>query len=93
MIALRSSLIPTILIRDQNQSFEGLMAYSITRAGLATHGKASAAWLYEVSGNYFDVLGIRAVSWTFLSQLRRAWAEQQPLHCAELCLLAEPLPE
>ena len=34
------------------------MAYSITRAGLATHGKASAAWLYEVSGNYFDVLGI-----------------------------------
>ena len=45
-------------LRDQNQSFEGLMAYSITRAGLATHGKASAAWLYEVSGNYFDVLGI-----------------------------------
>jgi predicted permease len=46
-------------LRDQNQSFEGLMAYSITRAGLATHGKASAAWLYEASGNYFDVLGVQ----------------------------------
>ena len=45
-------------LRDQNQHFEGLMAYCITRAGLATNGKASAAWLYEVSGNYFDVLGI-----------------------------------
>jgi macrolide transport system ATP-binding/permease protein len=46
-------------LRDQNQSFEGLIAYSITRAGLATHGKASAAWLYEASGNYFDVLDIQ----------------------------------
>jgi predicted permease len=45
-------------LRDQNQTFEGLVAYSITRAGLANHGKASAAWLYEVSGNYFDVLGV-----------------------------------
>jgi predicted permease len=46
-------------LRDQNRSFSGLMAYSISRAGLATDGKASAAWLYEVSGNYFDVAEIQ----------------------------------
>jgi predicted permease len=46
-------------LRDRNRSFEGIAAYSMTRAGLDTGGKASTAWLYETSGNYFDVLGIQ----------------------------------
>src|SRR3984957_1612945 len=45
-------------LRDRNQTLDGIVAYSITRAGLETNGKASSAWLYQASGNYFDVLGI-----------------------------------
>jgi predicted permease len=46
-------------LRDRNRSFEGLIAYQISRAGLNTAGNPSAAWLYETSGNYFNVLGVR----------------------------------
>jgi predicted permease len=46
-------------LRDRNQTLDGIVAYSITRAGLDTNGKASSAWLYQASGNYFDVLGIQ----------------------------------
>ena len=46
-------------LRDRTRSFEGIVAYSITRAGLSDNGDATTAWLYQVSGNYFDVLDIR----------------------------------
>jgi predicted permease len=46
-------------LRERNRSFDDLIAYQITRAGLDTGGSAVPAWLYEASGNYFDVLGIR----------------------------------
>lgn len=46
-------------LRDRNHTFDGLMAYEISTAGLDTDGKAHAVWLYTASGNYFDVLGVR----------------------------------
>ena len=46
-------------LRDRNRSFDGLVAYSIDRAGLDTDGNPSTAWLYLASGNYFDGLGIQ----------------------------------
>src|SRR6266481_2363119 len=46
-------------LRDRNRSFDGLAAYNIAQAGLDTGENPSPAWLFEVSGNYFDVLGIR----------------------------------
>jgi len=46
-------------LRDRNRSFEGLAAYNMTQAGLDTGDHPSRAWLYEVSGNYFEVLGIQ----------------------------------
>jgi predicted permease len=46
-------------LRDRNRSFDGLVAYSIEQAGLDTGANPSSAWLYEVSGNYFDALGIQ----------------------------------
>ena len=46
-------------LRDRNRSFDGLAAYNITSAGLDTGKDASASFVYEASGNYFDVLGIR----------------------------------
>jgi predicted permease len=46
-------------LRDRNRSFDGLAAYDMSRVGLDTGENASPAWLYEVSGNYFDVLRIQ----------------------------------
>ena len=46
-------------LRDRNRSLDGVIAYAISRAGLNTGGKASTAWLYEASGNYFDMLELR----------------------------------
>jgi predicted permease len=46
-------------LRDRNRSFDGLAAYNISQAGLDTGENPSRAWVVEVSGNYFDVLGIQ----------------------------------
>jgi predicted permease len=46
-------------LRDRNRSFDGLAAYNFTSAGLDTGKNPSRAWVSEVSGNYFDVLGIQ----------------------------------
>jgi predicted permease len=45
-------------LRDRNRSFDGLAAYNIGFAGLDTGENVFPDWVYEVSGNYFDVLGI-----------------------------------
>ncbi|HEV2197240.1 MAG TPA: ABC transporter permease [Candidatus Acidoferrum sp.] len=45
--------------RDRNRSFDGLAMYQMTRVGLDTGKNPARAWLYEVSGNYFDVLKIQ----------------------------------
>jgi predicted permease len=46
-------------LRDRNRSFDGLIAYNIDQAGLDTGKNPSRAWVFEVSGNYFDALGIQ----------------------------------
>jgi hypothetical protein len=46
-------------IRDRSRSFDGLAAFNIAQAALDTGKNSSSAWLYEVSGNYFDALGIQ----------------------------------
>jgi hypothetical protein len=45
--------------RDRNRSFDGLSAFNITAAALDSGENPSRAWIYEVSGNYFDVLRIQ----------------------------------
>jgi predicted permease len=45
--------------RDRSRSFEGLMAYGIQQAALDTSGDPARVWLFSVSGNYFDALGIQ----------------------------------
>jgi predicted permease len=45
--------------RDRDRSFDGLAMYQMTRAGLDIGGNPTRAWLYEVSGNYFDVVKIQ----------------------------------
>src|SRR5947208_6945710 len=46
-------------LHDRNRSFEGLIAYNIDQAGLDTGKNPARAWVFEVSGNYFDALGIQ----------------------------------
>ena len=46
-------------LRDRNQSFDGVLAFNFSSAGLATGGDPATIWLYEASGNYFDVLGVK----------------------------------
>jgi predicted permease len=46
-------------LRDRNRSFEGLAAWNIADAGLDAGTNPAHVWIYEVSGNYFDVLGIQ----------------------------------
>jgi len=46
-------------LRDRNRSFESLIAYNITAVALDTGKDPAPAWLYDVTGNYFDALGLR----------------------------------
>lgn len=45
--------------RDQNTTFETLAAYRNNLAGLAKESDSYKCWDLEVSGNYFDILGVR----------------------------------
>ncbi len=46
-------------LRDRNQTFEGLVAYSVTQVGLDTGKSPTPTWGLETSGNYFDALRIQ----------------------------------
>jgi predicted permease len=46
-------------LRDRNRSFDALVAYNIVEAGLDTGKDPEKVWGYEVTGNYFDALGIQ----------------------------------
>jgi len=45
-------------LRERNRSFEDLAGYIMLPVGFDTGGNPSQAWCYEVTGNYFDALGI-----------------------------------
>lgn len=43
----------------RNTTFSDLAAYRINEAAVQAHGTVRASWDIEVSGNYFDVLGVQ----------------------------------
>jgi predicted permease len=47
--------------RDRTRSLSGLVAYRPAPVGMSYGGSSAHIWGYEVSGNYFDVLGVQAV--------------------------------
>ena len=61
-------------LRDRNRSFEGLLAFNIDQAGVDTGTNPSRIWLAEVSGNYFDSLGVQP----FLGRMLHPSDEQGP---------------
>jgi predicted permease len=44
--------------RDRNNVLSALAAYRISPANLSRNGANSRVWVYEVTGNYFDMLGV-----------------------------------
>jgi predicted permease len=46
-------------LRERNRSFDDLAAYNVTSVGLDTGNNPSGSWIFEVTGNYFDALGIQ----------------------------------
>jgi predicted permease len=46
-------------LRDRLRSFSSLAAVRITRLAFGVSGNTEPVWGYEVSGNYFDTLGIQ----------------------------------
>ena len=61
-------------LRDRNRGFDGLAAYQFSQAGLDTGKNPSSAWVCEVSGNYFDILGVQP----YLGRVIHAADEQGP---------------
>ena len=55
--------------RDRNDVLDGLLVYRFVPLSLSRSGLNERIWGYEVSGNYFDVLGVKAVQGrTFVSE-------------------------
>jgi predicted permease len=53
-------------IRDRNRTFSSVAMYRLARIGLDANGTAQPVWGYEVSGNYFDMLGVKPLLGRFL---------------------------
>lgn len=47
--------------RDHNEVLSGLIVYRFVPLSLSRSGNNERVWGYEVSGNYFDVLGVKAI--------------------------------
>ena len=45
--------------QSKNSTFSDMAAYRFQSAGLSTRDAAYKCWYYRVSGNYFDMLGVR----------------------------------
>ncbi|MGA2098429.1 MAG: ABC transporter permease [Candidatus Acidiferrum sp.] len=69
--------------RDRNRCFEGLAAYHMTRVGLDTGKNPTRVWLYEVTGNYFDILKIQPRIGRFFHA-----ADEQGAHSAPYIVLS-----
>jgi len=54
-------------LRDRNQVFSGMLAAVKTNVGVSWHNQAQAEDAELVSGNYFDVLGVRPFAGRLLS--------------------------
>ena len=55
-------------IRDRNDVFNGLIAYRFAPLSLNHDGVNERLWGYVVTGNYFDVLGVKSAAGRMLSE-------------------------
>jgi len=67
--ALSSSYVDYLDYRDQNKVLSGLIAHQVLPLNLGRGEKPERVWGAIVSGNYFDVLGVKAlIGRTFLPE-------------------------
>ncbi len=67
--ALSSSYVDYLDYRDQNEVLSGLIAHQVLPLNLGRREKPERVWGAIVSGNYFDVLGVKAlIGRTFLPE-------------------------
>jgi len=67
--ALSSSYVDYLDYRDQNKILSGLVAHQVLPLNLGHGEKPERVWAGIVSGNYFDVLGVKAlIGRTFLPE-------------------------
>ncbi|MFL6528270.1 MAG: ABC transporter permease [Chthoniobacterales bacterium] len=45
--------------RDRNTVFSGMLVYRVVVSSLTVNNASNRVWGYQVSGNYFDVLGVK----------------------------------
>src|SRR5260370_21477054 len=70
--ALSSSYVDYLDYRDQNKVLSGLIAHQVLPVNLGRSEKPERVWGAIVSGNYFDVLGVKAlIGRTFLPEEHR----------------------
>ena len=65
-------------IRDWNTAFAGVSVVRIARMGLDASGSARPAWGYEVSGNYFEMLGVKPMLGRFFTQAEDTKTNGEP---------------
>jgi predicted permease len=70
-------------LRDRNDSLSGLLAFRFAPMSLDRDGRAMRVWGYLVSGNYFDVLGVKPAAGRFFHQ-----SEDQPPSPSPLAVLS-----
>src|ERR1035437_10208132 len=49
-------------LRDRNSAFTGLAAYRFMPASVGLKGSSQRMWGYLVTGNYFDLLGVKPLA-------------------------------
>lgn len=54
--------------KTRNTTFTDMAAYRLGGAGLSAEGAAQKCWMYEVTGNYFDMLGVQPALGRFFHQ-------------------------
>ncbi len=65
-------------LRDSNHTFAGLVGYRMAPMELETNAGANRIWGYLVTGNYFDVLGVRPALGRFFNQSEDLSPGQSP---------------
>jgi predicted permease len=63
-----SSYLDYVDFRDKATSFSGMVLFKERAVALGEDGSADRSWLYMVSGNYFDVLGVRPLAGRFFTK-------------------------
>ena len=72
--ALKGDVFPTLSYpnyrdyRDRNDVLTGLLCYRFSPVSLSNNGVNERLWSYLVSGNYFDVLGVKPALGRFFTQ-------------------------